>query len=182
MLILPIKKKWFDMILAGEKKEEYREIKPYYMTRFANIGLLNMDLDSFNYVPTGNVRHVIFRNGYSGDSPSFAAKCVLSIGTGKPEWGAEPGKEYYVLKIVNDMDEVLLFEYGNQAERAMVDYLQDHPGLKIRRVGGRRYVELEDKTRLWFLEMSSYRTWCLGRTYVLNGHICKSGWLVARTQ
>lgn len=29
MLILPIKRKWFDMILSGEKKEEYREIKPY---------------------------------------------------------------------------------------------------------------------------------------------------------
>ena len=33
MLILPIKKKWFDMILSGEKKEEYREIKPYYDSR-----------------------------------------------------------------------------------------------------------------------------------------------------
>ena len=29
MLILPIKKKWFDMIVSGEKKEEYREIKHY---------------------------------------------------------------------------------------------------------------------------------------------------------
>ena len=29
MLTLPIKKKWFDMIVSGEKKEEYREIKPY---------------------------------------------------------------------------------------------------------------------------------------------------------
>ena len=27
MLTLPIKKQWFDMILSGEKKEEYREIK-----------------------------------------------------------------------------------------------------------------------------------------------------------
>ena len=26
MLVLPIKKKWFDMIASGEKKEEYREI------------------------------------------------------------------------------------------------------------------------------------------------------------
>lgn len=34
MLTLPIKKKWFDMILSGEKKEEYREIKPYWDTRF----------------------------------------------------------------------------------------------------------------------------------------------------
>ena len=36
MLTLPIKKKWFDMILSGEKKEEYREIKPYYEKRFSN--------------------------------------------------------------------------------------------------------------------------------------------------
>ena len=34
MLTLPIKKKWFDMIKSGEKKEEYREIKPYYVSRF----------------------------------------------------------------------------------------------------------------------------------------------------
>ena len=37
MLTLPIKKKWFDMIKSGEKKEEYREFKPYYTTRFNNI-------------------------------------------------------------------------------------------------------------------------------------------------
>lgn len=36
MLTLPIKKKWFDMIVSGEKKEEYREIKPYYDSRFMN--------------------------------------------------------------------------------------------------------------------------------------------------
>ena len=34
MIILPIKKKWFKMIKTGEKKEEYREIKPYYNSRF----------------------------------------------------------------------------------------------------------------------------------------------------
>ncbi len=33
MLILPIKQKWFDMILHGGKKEEYREIKPYWDKR-----------------------------------------------------------------------------------------------------------------------------------------------------
>ena len=33
-MILPIKKKWYDMILSGKKKEEYREIKPYYIVRF----------------------------------------------------------------------------------------------------------------------------------------------------
>ena len=37
MLVLPIKKKWFEMIASGEKREEYREIKPYYDSRFMNI-------------------------------------------------------------------------------------------------------------------------------------------------
>lgn len=37
MLILTIKKKWFDMIKSGEKKEEYREINRYYDSRFDNI-------------------------------------------------------------------------------------------------------------------------------------------------
>ena len=36
-MILPIKRKWFEMILAGEKTEEYREIKAYYDTRFGNL-------------------------------------------------------------------------------------------------------------------------------------------------
>jgi len=33
ILNLTLKKKWFDMILSGEKKEEYREIKQYWETR-----------------------------------------------------------------------------------------------------------------------------------------------------
>ncbi|WP_232297135.1 ASCH domain-containing protein [Capnocytophaga sp. oral taxon 329] len=33
-LHLTIKKQWFDMILSGEKTEEYRDIKPYYNLRF----------------------------------------------------------------------------------------------------------------------------------------------------
>lgn len=94
MLILPIKKKWYDMILSGEKKEEYREIKPYYTTRFKNIHLL-----SHNNIPELWTEEIMFRNGYSADSPSFTATVRLTIGNGRLEWGAEPGKEYYVLKI-----------------------------------------------------------------------------------
>lgn len=36
----------------------------------------------------------------TGNSPSFEALCSLDIKTGRPEWGAEPNKEYYTLKIV----------------------------------------------------------------------------------
>ncbi len=33
ILKLTLKKKWFDLILSGDKKEEYREIKPYWVRR-----------------------------------------------------------------------------------------------------------------------------------------------------
>lgn len=94
MLTLPIKKKWFDMILSGEKKEEYREIKPYYMKRFGNLWIPWSVLK-----PVDGLREIRFRNGYAKDSPSFVAWCTLSVGTGREEWGAENGKEYFVLTI-----------------------------------------------------------------------------------
>ena len=33
VLTLTVSKQWFDMIVAGEKTEEYREIKPYWIKR-----------------------------------------------------------------------------------------------------------------------------------------------------
>lgn len=102
MLTLPIKKKWFDMIKSGEKKEEYREIKPYYASRFYN-----------NYIASGVglewilnnnpivYQDIILRNGYSKNSPSIICYVHIEKGTGKEEWGAEPNKLYYVLKILS---------------------------------------------------------------------------------
>lgn len=108
MLTLPIKKKWFDMILSGEKKEEYREIKPYYISRFKKaIGIAECKNEDFFTVVkvctqmNGGTKtfEVVLRNGYSKNSLSFIAKCTLSTGTGKEEWGAEKGKEYFILTV-----------------------------------------------------------------------------------
>ena len=104
MFILTIKKKWFDMILSGVKKEEYREIKPYYDSRLPKeFGMFKEGekLVKANVFPPADLStvEVKFVNGYSRKSPSFIALCSLHIGTGKEEWGAEPGKLYYVLKI-----------------------------------------------------------------------------------
>ncbi len=96
MLILPIKKKWFDMILSGEKKEEYREVKPYYKSRFSNVFMMY----PYSKIPYGtDYQQIMFRNGYSKKSPSFIADCTLDIKNGIQEWGAVPGVEYYVLTI-----------------------------------------------------------------------------------
>lgn len=37
MLTLPIKRQWFDEILMGTKTIEYREIKPYWTSRFMKV-------------------------------------------------------------------------------------------------------------------------------------------------
>lgn len=106
MLTLPIKKKWYDMILSEEKKEEYREIKPYYTTRFRKLLYISesfSDDDFYEFLRSKSLRNTFnmrFRNGYSANSPTMTTKIVLSIGTGKLEWGAELGKEYYVLRIL----------------------------------------------------------------------------------
>lgn len=109
MLTLPIKKKWFEKIKNGEKKEEYREIKPYWTKR------LNNEFDKMikSIIPSDVERDlrkypqwltIKFRNGYRTDSPMFICKCKLRIGTGKTEWGAEPDKEYYVLEILEILE------------------------------------------------------------------------------
>ena len=98
MLILPIKRQWFNMIKEGKKKEEYREIKPYYTTRFKNI----LGEEKMQQVIKGEkifLGPVIFRNGYSKNSPTFVANCSISINTGNTKWGAEYGVKYYVLTV-----------------------------------------------------------------------------------
>ena len=109
MLILPIKKKWFDMILRKEKLEEYREIKPYWTKR------LNNEFDKMlkTMIPSDVERNlrkypqwltIKFRNGYSKNSPIILCKCKIKIGTGKQEWGAEPNKKYYILEILEILE------------------------------------------------------------------------------
>ena len=101
MLVLPIKKKWFDMIKSGEKKEEYREIKPYYTARFYGKAYVCYVKKGFIKEYVKYQKEIILRNGYSSDSPSIKCKVLITKGYGKPEWGTEPNKLYYVLKILS---------------------------------------------------------------------------------
>ena len=85
MLTLPIKKQWYDMILSGEKKEEYREIKSYYTIRFQNIGLLGKD-----NIPEKCQKEICFRNGYSSSSPSLEFLAGYLIHYVNFGWGGMP--------------------------------------------------------------------------------------------
>ena len=91
------------MILSGEKKEEYREIKPYYDSRFKsyipdiwNVKIIYTDWGT-GFITVDD--EILFRNGYSNNSPTIKCRVKITKGYGKEEWGAEPNKEYYVLKM-----------------------------------------------------------------------------------
>ena len=92
MLTLPIQKQWYDMILSGEKKEEYREIKPYYTSRFSHLW-------GASFLDSKTEREIVFRNGYNNDSPTFTAVCTIDEGIGNPKWGADYGVRMYRLYI-----------------------------------------------------------------------------------
>lgn len=98
VLHLPMKKKWYNMVLSGDKKEEYREYKPYWTSRIDNC-----IEESFVCGRPGPIP-IIFRNGYGKKARWFKAYCEayeIRDEVVHPEWGegAYKGKPHYVLHI-----------------------------------------------------------------------------------
>lgn len=120
-LCFVLKRRWFDMIQSGEKPEEYREITPYWIKRLfcnrvysplrlfpltkkeisyfaSNHEALAKALDAGLVVPKAEA--ALFYMGYAKDRPQLAHLIQgIKVGTGRPQWGAEPGKEYLVIQL-----------------------------------------------------------------------------------
>lgn len=101
-LQLMLRHKWFDMISSGEKKEEYRELKPYWLKRiFKPLGDKNNNGTDETSSPKYEVRdfsEVCFHLGYTNKTVSFKIDGI-TIGMGRKEWGAVPNKQYIVIKL-----------------------------------------------------------------------------------
>jgi hypothetical protein len=82
ILHLNVKRKWFDMIDSGEKKEEYRAMKPYWQARLVKDGywhsqaVKDFDIIRFKngYGKNARMMDVEFLGGYPADH-------------GRREWG-----------------------------------------------------------------------------------------------
>jgi len=111
-LHLNLKRKWFDMILSGEKTEEYREIKDHWCIRLVgvwwNLGLYkgiipDSDIDCYADCVPYKFNHfdtITFSNGYAKDRDQFEIEFKgIEIREGNLEWGAEKGVKYFVLKL-----------------------------------------------------------------------------------
>lgn len=98
VLHLTLKKKWFDMILSGEKKEEYREIKDYWLKRLT---------DFFETITpmTPNFKHfdvIRFRNGYANNAPTIEIECLgMFYGICRTEWSDNAQGTHIVIKLGN---------------------------------------------------------------------------------
>jgi hypothetical protein len=92
ILHLTLKKKWFDMVASGEKKEEYREIKNHWILRLC-CGFPEMySAKDFDVIE--------FKHGYSSSAPVIKVKYAgMKIATGKIKWGAKKSKIYFVIKL-----------------------------------------------------------------------------------
>lgn len=109
------------MIASGEKKEEYRDLKPYWMKRLfrvideecsgyenvdsecaefycapKNISIFKKDLTNITF--ERKYDYVTFHYGYTSRSMTFHIKDI-QVRNGKSEWGAEPDKQYFVIKL-----------------------------------------------------------------------------------
>lgn len=96
------------MIRSGEKREEYRAISPYYTSRFKTfIPYIyhNNEIAEkvFRKATAQGIRiefsNVVLRAGYDLLAPAIMISGNITVGTGRPEWGAAKGEEYYILHI-----------------------------------------------------------------------------------
>ena len=104
ILTLTVSKQWFEKIVSGEKTEEYREIKPYWIKRLTTNCEVVYDVAAETYCGKVLYRpytHVLFINGYRKDSPRIE-KEIESITIGKPKKGLCPDKwldtEFFIIK------------------------------------------------------------------------------------
>lgn len=122
-LQLSLIKKWFDMTEYGEKPEDYRKLTPYWCNRFLLYEgeiktvkwwsfMQNYEGCFFQKAIESNIENgkITFKNfetntmtlGYPSKNDTSKILTYkhagIHIGEGKPEWGAEKGKLYFVIK------------------------------------------------------------------------------------
>ena len=116
-LQLSLKRNWFEMTKSGIKTEDYREINHYWIKRLMTKKYNNIYQNKQEAID-GIIKHIdpnyLVKNHSKkfdsnimtlGYPKSTATERILrlehkgiEIGYGKPEWGAEPNKLYFVIK------------------------------------------------------------------------------------
>ena len=112
-LTLSLKKQWFDLTKAGIKTEDYREINSYWFKRlfdcpkFYEFEDFINDLNDLEFQIAASISMKKFDSnimtlGYPKSTDTDRILKLehkgIEIGYGRPEWGAEPNKLYFIIK------------------------------------------------------------------------------------
>ena len=115
-LHLVLKRKWWEMIDSGEKTEEYRDVNHYWAIRLLdrqyrwysqNIDYPNDFIDwlcfrlAHNDIAFRSYENVCFHLGYTNNTMTFkiTSMNVMYGEVCRQDWGAEPNKYYFVIKL-----------------------------------------------------------------------------------
>lgn len=119
-LQLSLKKQWFDLTKSGVKTEDYREITPYFCNKFLLLNGKSMSKKWWflNFFENRSIEKTIISLIGNTTFKKFDSNIMtlgypkstdterilrlehkgIEIHTGRPEWGAEPNKLYFVIK------------------------------------------------------------------------------------
>ena len=118
-LQLSLKKQWFDLTKSGIKTEDYREINPYWLKRLTNVkyipprgNIVKSEEEIYSLFTSDKVISFVSENpkafdsnimtlGYPKSTDSGRILKLehkgIEIREGNPEWGAIPGRKYFVI-------------------------------------------------------------------------------------
>lgn len=116
ILHLNLKKKWFDMILSREKREEYREVKPYWIKRLIYsdhheevnclkslkdaLYLCSERGDSEYMIFRTDINTIVFRNGYSKNAREMKVRCNgIYLGKTFKKWSDQDNVDAFVISL-----------------------------------------------------------------------------------
>ena len=115
-LRMSLKTKWFEMTKAGIKTEDYREINEYWTKRlFRDVDKTELQdiikgLQEGRSIEWAGLFHLHFLKDFEINTMTLGYPKAndyerilnlkhkgIRIGTGNPEWGAEPNKMYFII-------------------------------------------------------------------------------------
>jgi hypothetical protein len=108
VLHLTLKKQWFDLVASGSKKQEYREIKPYWIARFIWPEYRHLETEQLKELIFKGVEvtkypyyeAVIFTNGYNQESPKMMVELKnIYIGLPVPKWTDTKINDVFILHL-----------------------------------------------------------------------------------
>lgn len=104
ILHLTLKKKWFDLIASGKKKQEFREFKEYWVTRLFTPEKIDEHHTEYH---SREYDEIHFKNGYGPNVPFMRVEYINSFFCPFEYAEGEHGEDIRCDQIVINLGDVL---------------------------------------------------------------------------